>query len=110
MGTSFKGRFVVAGKFKRGVRYVGNLTIYFYAKDTVYVAEKNSKITVCVHRWFECRHTYAKNWRPAMNRLKFYNNIEGIYDVIKIANNYDLGVVTYSKPMPEIDEGIEVYK
>lgn len=100
---------MVSKEFVKGVRYKGNLTIYFYSKDTVYVSEKGSKVLVCVHRWFDGRNIYQKRWRPFITKLKFYNNIENIYDITRLANTYDLGVLSYNKPMPEIDKNIKVY-
>lgn len=97
------------GNYKQGVRRLGSMTIFFASKESVYIG-LDSGTVVIVHRWGDmAKGRYGKAWRPFTSKLKLSKNIETIYDIIKLANEYELGFICSTRAMPEIPDGVRVY-
>lgn len=103
-GCSHKGR----NNYEQGIRYIEDMTILFYSKESVYIQLKNQTVVV-VHRWGDMRKgLYAKTWKPFLEKLKRSSKLGGIYGIIRLANEYELGVICTGK-MPEIANNIKQY-
>ena len=94
---------------KQSVRYVGGMTIFFKDKESIYI-DYGDKAIVIANRWWESqRGYYCSKWRPFQQRLKTSQTIETVYDVLKLANKFDIGIVCSTRPMPEIPDGIRIF-
>lgn len=66
------------GRFKAEaviIRKVGDLTIVFYSKDSIYVKDAIHGWTV-FHRWFAPRGSYTRGWKQFRNLLLYVKHID----------------------------------
>lgn len=97
--------------YKQAYREIGHLKILFYGKESVYIKDDRYFGITIVHRWGDiARGRWKTSWKPFMDALKYGKKIEGIFDVIKLANWYNLGVVGSTRNLPETPKNIKVYK
>lgn len=95
--------------FVRGVREVGDMIILFQTKEAVYIKLKTGSVVI-IHRWGDmAKGRYCEAWKPFTNKLKFSKMIGSIYDIIRLANEYELGFICSTKPFPEITDDIKRY-
>lgn len=95
--------------FERGVREIGGMVILFQSKEAVYIKLPSSSVVI-IHRWGDrSKGRYKEAWKPFTNYLKFTKRIDSIYDIIGMANKYELGFISSTRPMPEIPKNIKKY-
>lgn len=59
-------------QFKQGKRVVGELTIVFHEKDTIYLLDKHHQ--TIIQRWWKVRNSWP-SWRLMVKALKTRKNL-----------------------------------
>lgn len=94
----------------QGIRILERMLIFFANKETIYISCQESPAVVVVNRWFDKKAgRYKTAWSPFTQKLKT-GEIDSIYDVIKLANFYDISFICSTRPMPTIPFGVKEYK
>lgn len=79
----------VKREFVPSVRRTHGLVMYFKDKECVQVS--SGEAVILFHRWLIRRNGfYAENWRPFCERLQKSNTIYSIFDVMDIAQKFDI--------------------
>lgn len=87
-------------QFERKVRVINGLTIVFWEKDSIYIKDNKYQSPIIANRWYAPKGFYAKCWNPFQTELKNREDLNDIFDIISIANTYDISIVTANK-MPD---------
>lgn len=94
----------------QGIRILERMLIFFANKETIYISCQESPAVVVVNRWFDRKPGRYKNaWSPFTQKLKTAD-IQSIYDIIALANAYDISFICSTRPMPTIPFGVKEYK
>ena len=94
-------------KFIPSVRYINGMRIYFKTKHTVQVTANG--VTINIVRWdISARGTYKNIWYPFCEKLCKRNNLRTIWDIMDLAQSYDLTMVTHRSGADSLPKGIKV--
>lgn len=94
--------------FAKKVRVFGDMTIFFEAKDTIYIKDSKYPNILIANRWFVPKGFYRYNWAPFQLWLK-RAEITDIFRVIEEANRYEIGIVACnSMPKEAFSENVEI--
>ena len=84
---------MVDRQFTPSVRYTNGLRIYFKDKQTVQVS--NGEIAIYISRWAIKQNGYYRNvWKPFCEKLRRSNRLETIWDVMDLAQSYELDMMS----------------
>lgn len=87
-------------QFERKVRTINGLTIVFWEKDTIYIKDNKYQSPIIANRWYAPKGFYASCWNPFQTELKNRDDLDDIFDIIRIANYYDISIIT-AKQIPD---------
>lgn len=114
MGKSFERRTmkgvikaISRKQFERKVREINGLTIVFWEKDTIYIKDEKYPTPIIANRWYAPKGFYGKCWNPFQTELKNREDLNDIFDIISVANTYDIGIITANK-MPDYSNIVKI--
>lgn len=85
------------GRFRTreiAVRNLGNLAIYFWNKEEIFVIDKSRHVRYIFHRWFNPRYD---TWRTFRDRL-YKKKVVDVVWLVQMANEYEIKwTVSYRK-------------
>lgn len=94
----------------QGIRILERMLIFFANKETIYISCQETPAVIVVNRWFDKKPgRYGSAWSPFTQKLKS-ERLDSIYDVIALANRYDISFICSTRPMPTIPLGVKEYK
>ena len=93
--------------FKQGVRRLNGLTNFWVDKETTQISN-NKGTTIIFQRWFDCK-SYRSKWKPFNEFLRRNNNIEDIWQIVEVANKYDIEMTSPTRGAKEIPADIYEY-
>lgn len=95
-------------KFVQSIRYIEGMTIFFYDNESTYIDYGNYAVIVA-NRWFDrAPGSYRKRWSVFNQRLKT-ESIKTIYDILRLANHYEISIVCTTRGMPKVPSKIKTY-
>lgn len=93
--------------FEPQVRFINGIQIWWKDRHTIVVSQGFQ--CVMIHRWFDRQRGRYTPWKRLCLRLKRRNNIKSLYQIVDMANEYDIdhqSVTSTIKSLPP--KGIKV--
>lgn len=98
---------MVSRAFVPSVRYINGLRIYFKDKHTVQVSSDG--VAINITRWaIKRKGVYEQTWYPFCKKLCRNNNLETIWDVMDIAQKYELDIMSVTGGPDKLPDNVKI--